>query len=332
MSILNYLIESLNNRVTVYHGDNYGLDSINGNYKVMSLDGSNQQEGPGIYFTTNKTTVDMYGDKIVSTTVNPKMFMRSRDQIGKYISVQNIAKIIKYINNNDDEFWMVISDYAEISNPNDVTDRHIMEMANILSRDQVRNFLITLEEKTDTENFVTAFCKYSKYYGTFHDDYDDGEVHYAILRNDAEPQLVNTEKIIEHVNYFLENNNPIKELAWKFRKHEEEMEDWSDNKLCFRGKCQDVTKRFVDFLHTNGYPQAKRTGGYYLGYSDDYTPDMSEWDSEDIEDWENGNLDAKHWWVVIGNIIVDITADQFHPNNEDDYRVVITNTNDQSYQ
>lgn len=194
MSILNYLIEGTNNRVTVYHGDKYGLDSINGNYKVISLEGSNQQEGPGIYFTTNKATSDMYGDKIVSTTVNPKMFMRSREQVGKYISVQNIAKMIKHINANDEDFWMVMSDYVEVSDPSGVTDRRIMEMANMLSRDQVRNFLITLEEKTDTENFVNAFSKYSKYYGTFHDDYDDGETHFAMLRNDDEPQPVNIEE------------------------------------------------------------------------------------------------------------------------------------------
>jgi hypothetical protein len=191
MAIIEYLKESLSNRITVYHGDKYGLDSINGNYKVMSLEGSNQQEGPGIYFTTNKNTSDMYGDKVVETTINPKMFMKSREQVGKYIfPLQNIAKMIKHINANDDEFWMVMSDYVEVTDPSDVTDRRIMEMANMLSRDQVRNFLITLEEKTDTENFVNAFSKYSKYYGVYHDDYDDGEVHYAILRNDDEPRPV----------------------------------------------------------------------------------------------------------------------------------------------
>lgn len=143
------------------------------------------------------------------------------------------------------------------------------------------------------------------------------------------------EKILEQANYFLnEDVNPVKtieELAWEFRKHEEDENEWRDDKSCFKGTCQDITKRFVDFLHTNGYPQAKRVGGYYKDYSGDYSPDMSDWDSDDIEDWENGKLDPKHWWVVIGDDIIDITADQFHPNDEDNYRVVITNKNDPAY-
>jgi len=134
-------------------------------------------------------------------------------------------------------------------------------------------------------------------------------------------------------HYINEDKNlrSIKELAWEFRKEEESFEDWEENKSCFAGTCQDVTKRFVEFLHKNGYPSAKRISGYYSDYSDDYEPNMSNWDSDDIEDWETGNFDAKHWWVEIGDNIVDITADQFHPNEEDEYRVVITNKNDPAY-
>jgi hypothetical protein len=180
--------EDSSTRATVYHGDNHGLDSINGNYRVMSLDGSNQENGPGIYFSTSKDTARGYGKHVVETTVDPKMFMQSREPIGKYMTIPKIAGMIKYINEHDEDFWYILSDYFEISEPSDVNQNHYLGLAKILSREQVRNFLITLDEKVNTQTFVEAFTKFNKYNGSYYDF--DNERHYAILRNDDEPRPV----------------------------------------------------------------------------------------------------------------------------------------------
>ena len=175
------------NRITVYHGDNYGLKSINGNYSLMSLEGSNQQEGPGIYWSTNIKTAQAYGTHVVETTVDPKKFMKSRVLAEKYFTVNTLTKILIEISKNDEEYWYILTDYAVyVTEPEDVEPYHWAELAEMMMSEQVRNLLITLEEKTDTENFVKAFTKHCKYFGTYTDDNVPGEVHYAMLKNDDE--------------------------------------------------------------------------------------------------------------------------------------------------
>jgi hypothetical protein len=59
---------------------------------------------------------------------------------------------------------------------------------------------------------------------------------------------------------------------------------------------------------------------------------MEDWDYDDKEtynkmfyrnnDSSNG-LPQNHWWVEIENYIIDVTEDQFHPDEEENYRIGI---------
>lgn len=142
--------------------------------------------------------------------------------------------------------------------------------------------------------------------------------------------IINFKKFINENKDYL---NRLTNLVEEFRSKEEIYNDWEFNKECFKGTCQDITKYLVKFLEEHGY-NAERIQGYYLNVSDDFIPDTSEWDWKDKEDYINNGHDNKwsHWWVLVDNTyIVDITSDQFHPGEENEYRVIITDKNDNNY-
>ncbi|MEO6304815.1 MAG: hypothetical protein ABIP51_16765 [Bacteroidia bacterium] len=126
--------------------------------------------------------------------------------------------------------------------------------------------------------------------------------------------------------------NLLQKQVMAFREGMEENNDWSSDKECFKGTCQDETKYLEKYLKEIGY-NAIRTRGYYSGAGDDFWPNASEWDERDCNifrkqhsnnnDSSNG-LKFPHWWVEIDNkIIIDVTEDQFHPGDENNYRVGI---------
>lgn len=125
-----------------------------------------------------------------------------------------------------------------------------------------------------------------------------------------------------------------------FRKNIEKENNWRKNKICFQGTCQDITIELNKYLSDLGY-KAKRVGGYYTNADDNYYPDTSNWDFDDIEEFDkkynkNGEssngLKFKHWWLELNNkYIIDLTEDQFHPGEEDYYRIGIYTKPDSSY-
>lgn len=126
--------------------------------------------------------------------------------------------------------------------------------------------------------------------------------------------------------------NQLEKDVLNFRTEQEKYHEWDEYKSCFSGMCQDVTKELEKYLIDLGY-NANRIRGYYSGADSEYYPDMKYWDWEEkeefIDKWEqNGDssegFDFPHWWVVVNKkYIVDVTEDQFHPEQEDDYRVGI---------
>ncbi len=99
---------------------------------------------------------------------------------------------------------------------------------------------------------------------------------------------------------------------WKFRKSQEKYWEWKSDKTCFKGMCQDVSRNLVTYLEELGY-KAQRVSGYY---------EVPEEFCEKYHlDFEDGKW--KHFWVIVNNtILADVTADQFHPGDENDYRVI----------
>lgn len=131
----------------------------------------------------------------------------------------------------------------------------------------------------------------------------------------------------------------IKIIAKQVRNELETHYDWNADKGCFRNTCHDITKDLAEKLKEEGI-YAYRTNGLYYGASDEFQPDTSDWEDEDRDEYNNATEDGRfssmfgfnHWWVVAENKwIIDITADQFHPNEENEYRVVITTIDDSDY-
>lgn len=131
----------------------------------------------------------------------------------------------------------------------------------------------------------------------------------------------------------------IKKIAKQMRRELEKYHDWKSDKLCFTGKCHNVSQELVDKLKQEGI-YAYRVNGLYYGASDEYEPDMSDWTNEERLEYNdateygefNSGYGFNHWWVVAENKwIIDITADQFHPNESEQYRIVITNVGDVNY-
>ena len=96
------------------------------------------------------------------------------------------------------------------------------------------------------------------------------------------------------------------------------------------GRCREASVNLRETLRKIGI-DSRTWHGMYYGADDSYASiialEKSEY-PEETEDWDGG---WTHWWVIVENIIVDITADQFHPEKSEDYGIVITNVGDKSY-
>ncbi len=128
----------------------------------------------------------------------------------------------------------------------------------------------------------------------------------------------------------------IKKISKRLRKDLELKYNWKSDKGCFRNTCYDITLELINELRKNDI-YAYQNNGFYFGANSEYLPDMSLWDNNEIQEYFN-TINAKepfgfdHWWVVAeNNYIIDITADQFHPNEERNFRVIITDITDKNY-
>jgi hypothetical protein len=184
-------------RQTVYHGDSFGLTYINGNYDLMSQKGSNQQEGPGIYFAKNQSTTKRYGNKVVSLSIDPERFIPSRDKAGSHITPDDLANALIEMHKDEDDMWYMLADYGiPVAEPEDVAEYHWEKLAELFMNEQVRNLLILLDENAGTQNFIEKFTRHVPVYGTYwkQDFMVDGkktnDIWYAVLYNDEELEII----------------------------------------------------------------------------------------------------------------------------------------------
>lgn len=125
-----------------------------------------------------------------------------------------------------------------------------------------------------------------------------------------------------------------------FRTQLENDNEWIESKECFKGTCQNVTDDLEIYLKDLGY-NAIRVRGYYKNANNEFYPNITNWDFKDQEIfskqyYRNGEtcegLKFPHWWIEIDNkYIVDLTEDQFHPGEEDEYRIGIYKKPDSNY-
>lgn len=132
----------------------------------------------------------------------------------------------------------------------------------------------------------------------------------------------------------------LQQVVNEFRKNIEDEYEWASYKDCFKSTCQDVSSKLEKYLTNLGY-NAVRTRGYYSNASDNFEPNMDDWEFNDqqrfLKQWErNGNssngLKFPHWWIEVENrYIIDVTEDQFHPGEEKNYRIGIYKKPNSSY-
>jgi len=199
-------------KLKIYHGDNFGLTDINSNFRLMSLENSNQQEGPGIYFSTNKETAEHYGSKVVSIEIDLVRFMSSREKISKYLSTKVIKTILMNISENDDKFLDILSDYGEdVSSYSKVPSLYWDKLSKMMGIEQVRNFLITLCEYTSVENVITSFTNNCAYYGTQNKQNEDN-IWFAVFKTDSHIIEENLKSKIQQESVESEKHNWMKHV------------------------------------------------------------------------------------------------------------------------
>jgi len=166
--------------VITYHGDDFDTKKIEA--KLMMTDGSNNQEGIGVYFGSLETA-ETYGKDIVSAKINPKNFVDSRKDIGKYIKISQMVDMLTDMWKSDEEtMYYMITDWGlEISEPEDIEQEHMEYLANNMQSDEVRNFQITLAEQFGVVTFVDSWNTHCKnIHGTCQKQGGD-EVWYCII-------------------------------------------------------------------------------------------------------------------------------------------------------
>lgn len=161
----------------VYHGDNHGTQNLN----PSLMNNGNNQEGIGIYFSSNKETAESYGKYVISTTIDLNTFIPSRDVIGDHLSVKQVQSMLHdmWDYDNEDLFYWV-SDWFMVEEPSGVTKSHINSLAEKISSNQVRNFQIELAEKFGVEAMVRAWNKHTKVNGT-HINNSEDDIWVAII-------------------------------------------------------------------------------------------------------------------------------------------------------
>lgn len=164
-------------KVIVYHGDDFGTKKLDPKF----MNNGNNQEGIGIYFGSFETA-ELYGKYIIQAEIDTKKFIDSRKNIGEYINSKQLSKILIDMWKSDEEtMYYMITDWIEVSEPEDVKLNHIEYLAEKMQDEEVRNFQITLAEQFGVVNFVKSWNKhYKNIHGTYQKQNAD-EIWYCII-------------------------------------------------------------------------------------------------------------------------------------------------------
>jgi hypothetical protein len=153
--------------ITLFHGDDFGTTKLD---PKLMFHGGNNQEGVGIYFASDITVTKTYGSKITKLELTVDQLQRivpARDHAEDHISSDAGFNLLNYINQNDDNFWYMISDYVEVTGPEDVEEFHLRQTFEMMSREEIRNFQIEVCQATNVPLFVKAWNASTGIYGLF---------------------------------------------------------------------------------------------------------------------------------------------------------------------
>lgn len=115
-----------------------------------------------------------------------------------------------------------------------------------------------------------------------------------------------------------------------------EIEDWLDydgDARCMIGECLHASRTLASRLVTAGV-EAEAVCTSYLDVCDGYAAEVAR--RLPAQDFEPEAMEAedgiwKHWVVVWNEYIIDITSDQFHLDEPDHPRVLVTEIGDPRY-
>jgi len=115
----------------------------------------------------------------------------------------------------------------------------------------------------------------------------------------------------------------IKNIANNIRKSQVKCYGGDDE--CLKATCLPSSRTLKDALIKNGYDAIVVQGVFRVDNPD---PTLTEeWDVNDFEneeEMEEAKYTPLHYWVEVDNLVVDITADQFNDELEEDLMDPIT--------
>lgn len=179
---LNQLTES---NSVLYHGDDYGTTALNPKWMMHGM--SNNQEGVGIYFSPDIEVAKTYGSKISSISTAGLRIVNSRMSLQKAIPKQSAINLMKYLNEVNEEFWYKVSDYVEVTGPEDVQDYHFSILYDMMKQQEIRDWQIELAQGSSTEDLVEGWNKFIPLDGLYETD----SQFYAIINTTIKVDRVN---------------------------------------------------------------------------------------------------------------------------------------------
>lgn len=150
----------------LYHGDNVGTTVLNPRW--MMHDNSNNQEGVGIYFSPSIEIAKTYGNKISSIPVTGLRIVDSRQPVSKSIPASNAINLFAYLNEVNENFWYMVSDYVEVSSPEEITKSHLVKLYKLTSNSEIRNWQIELAQASSVTDLVSGWNRFIDLDGIYH--------------------------------------------------------------------------------------------------------------------------------------------------------------------
>jgi len=165
-SLSNFVSIEESEKIVVYHGSDVTFNNISAKY--MLLDGSNAQEGVGIYFG-DFDTAETYGKHVMSIEIDPKMFIDSHSLLSDNIKKKQIIALCKDMYKSDKEsFFYKVSDWVPVEDVSDVNDYVIDEFAESQMDEMLRYFTADFAMTFGIETFINSWNKHMKnIHGTF---------------------------------------------------------------------------------------------------------------------------------------------------------------------
>ena len=178
----------------VYHGGDFPTRSLDP--KWMAHAEANQQEGVGIYFSTNLDTAKRYGSDIIFADIDLDRFVPSRDDVSKHISTQQLAEILLHMDRalSGDEMYYFVTDWLEYPSNTPLSYRAAYKIAKAYSDSEVRHLQNQWAYAIDEVAFVNAWNSVLDFDGTMN-EVVPGEIFFAVINpeitvfefNPAEP-------------------------------------------------------------------------------------------------------------------------------------------------